>query len=176
MFAKHPLTGKDIRILNMDTAIWRDQKTLAWLEAPPSSPMDRWDIGAPSVAAAMALVNPDIVLCLGPVEDCAAWCKAGHAAQPKIVAVTQPLVKYMGVDAFAKLGLGNVVCLEELHEMYPFVGDRWDGSVEDAKILLALILHFGRTFPVTNPSGRSVAGLKLQTEALTPQPLWLVTQ
>jgi len=176
MFAKHPLTGKDIRILNMDTAIWRDQKTLAWLEAPPSTPMDRWDIGAPSVAAAMALVNPDIVLCLGPVEDCAAWCKAGHAAKPKIVAVTQPLVKYMGVDAFAKLGLGNVVCLEELHEMYPFVGASWDGSVEDAKILLALILHFGRTFPVTNPSGRSVAGLKLQTEVLTPQPLWLVTQ
>ena len=182
MFAKHPLTGKDIRILTMDTSVWRDQKTLAWFDDAPASTerLSRWDVGATSVTAAGALavagLPPDIVLCLGPVEACATWCKDGHAAKPKIVAVTKPLVAHMGVEKFAELGLGNVVCLEEIHEMYPFVGAKWDESLDDAKILLAMVLHFGRSFPVKNPSNRDLRGLRIQEEVIAPQPLWLVTQ
>jgi hypothetical protein len=182
MFAKHPLTGKNIRIMNFDTSVWRDQKTLAWFDSAPSSAgrLNRWDIGATSVAAAAALdavgLPPDIVLCFGSVEACATWCKEGHAARPKIVAVTKALVTHMGLEKFAELGLGNVVCVEELHEMYPFVGPKWDGSVEDAKLLLAMLFHFGRTFPATNPSGRALRGLKIEETMVTPQPLWFVTQ
>jgi hypothetical protein len=182
MFAKHPLTGKDIRIMNVDTSVWRDQKTLAWYESAPSATerLDRWDTGATSVAAAISLsavgLPPEIVLCLGPEEACSSWCKAGNAAKAKIVAVPQKLVKHMGLESFGKMGLGNVVCLEELHEMYPFVGGAWDGSVEDAKLLLSLLFHFARTFPATNPSGRDLRGLRLQETMEIPQPLWLVTQ
>ena len=182
MLAKHPLTGKDIRIMNFDTSVWRDQKTLVWFDSAPTAVerLERWDIGATSVAAADSLVAaglaPDIVLCFGPVEACAAWCKAGHAAKPKIVAVSKELVAHMGVEKFGELGLGNVVCAEELHEMYPFVGGAWDGSVEDAKLLLAMLFHFGRTFPATNPSGRALRGLRIQSTMESPQPLWLVTQ
>lgn len=182
MVARHPLSGKDIRILTMDTSIWRDKKTLAWFDEPPSCTdrLTRWDIGASSVAAASALATaglpPDIVLCLGSDEACATWCKEGHAAKPRIVAVTQKLIKHMGMEAFAELGLGNVVCLEEVHEMYPFVGGAWDTSIDDAKILLAMVLHFGLTFPVANPSGRQLRGLRLQATSSVPQPLWFVTQ
>jgi hypothetical protein len=179
MFAKHPLTGKEIRILNFDTSVWKDQKTLVWLDEP-SAGMERWDIAAPSVDAAMRLVAAgltlDIVLCLGPVETCATWCKEGNAAKPKIVAVTKQLVQHMGIEKFAELGLGNVVCIEEVHEMYPFVGGAWDGSLDDAKILLAMLFHFARTFPTENPSRRGLRGLRIQNTVETPQPLWLVTQ
>jgi hypothetical protein len=179
MFAKHPLTGKEIRILNFDTSVWKDQKTLVWLNEP-SVGMERWDIAAPSVDAATRLaaarLELDIVLCLGPVDTCAKWCKEGNAAKPKIVAVTKELVQYMGVEKFAELGLGNVVCIEELHEMYPFVGGAWDGSLDDAKILLAMLFHFARTFPTENPSHRELRGLRIQNTVETPQPLWLVTQ
>ena len=182
MLARHPLTGKDIRILNFDTSVWRDQKTLAWFDSAPAARdrLNRWDIGATSVAAAIALtavgLAPDIVLCFGPVDECEAWCKAGHAAKPKIIAVSKAFVTHMGIEKFGKLGLGNVVCAEELHEMYPFVGGAWDGSVEDAKLLLAMLFHFGRTFPATNPSGRGLRGLRIEPELQAPQPLWLVTQ
>ena len=182
MFAKHPLTGKDIRIMNVDTSVWRDQKTLAWYDSAPSvtERLNRWDTGATSVAAAVALtavgIPPEIVLCVGPEDVCSAWCKAGRAADAKIVAVTQKLVQHMGLETFAQLGLGNVVCLEELHEMYPFVGGAWDGSIEDAKVLLAMLFHFGRSFPLTNPSGRNLRGLRIQEALEIPQPLWLVTQ
>lgn len=166
--------------MNFDTSVWRDQKTLAWFDAVPENPkMNRWDIGATSVTAAQALsaagLPPDIVLCVGPLVTCAEWCKV-DAAKPKIVVVTKELVNHMGMETFAKLGLGNVVCAEELHEMYPFVGNRWDGSVEDLKVMLAMLFHFGRSFPVTNPTGRDLRGLRLGTELITPQPLWFVTQ
>ena len=182
MLARHPLTGKDIRIMTFETAIWRDKKTLLWLDSVPESldRLNRWDIGATSVAAAEAITAagllPDIVLCFGPVEAAAQWCKDGRAARPKIIAVTKELVAYMGLESFGKLGLGNVVCVEELHEMYPFVGGAWDGSVEDAKLLLAMLFHFGRTFPATNPSGRDLRGLRIQAAVESPQPLWFVTQ
>ena len=168
--------------MNFDTPVWRDQKTLAWFDSAPAviDRLTRWDIGATSVAAALALsgagLAPDIVLCFGPVDICAAWCNAGHAAKPKIVAVSKQLVTHMGLEKFSELGLGNVVCTEELHEMYPFVGEAWDGSVEDAKLLLAMLFHFGRTFPATNPSGRALRGLRIQPTMEQPQPLWLVTQ
>lgn len=182
MLARHPLTGKDIRIMNFETSVWRDQKTLVWFDSHPSSTerMNRWDCGATSVAAARALcdagLTPDIVLCFGPVDLCATWCKEGHAANPKIVAVSKELVRHMGVEKFAELGLGNVICVEEIHEMYPHVGDKWDGSLDDAKLLLAMVFHFGRTFPVTNPAGRGLRGLRIQETVELPQPLWFVTQ
>jgi hypothetical protein len=168
--------------MNFDTSVWRDQKTLAWFDSAPPviDRLNRWDIAATSVAAATELVAaglpPEIVLCFGPVEACADWCKAGHAAKPKIVAVTKALVTHMGIEKFGQLGLGNVVCVEELHEMYPFVGGAWDGSLDDAKVLLAMLFHFGRTFPATNPSGRDLRGLRLEPVLQAPQPLWFLTQ
>ena len=182
MLAKHPLTGNDIRIMTLDTSIWRDQKTLAWYDSVPATTerLNRWDVAATNVVAAQALaaisLPADIVLCLGPVEAAATWCKEGHAAKPKIVAVTQALVKYMGMEAFSKLRLGNVVCIEEIHEMYPFIGGAWDGSVEDAKVMLSMLFHFRRTFPATNPAGRNLRGLVLEDTFRTPQPLWFITQ
>ena len=168
--------------MNLDTSLWRDQKSLVWFDSAPTSTerLNRWDIAATSVTAASALtaasLPPDIVLCFGPIETAAQWCKDGHARGPKIVAVTKKLVSHMGLEKFAELALGNVVCLEELHEMYPHIGSAWDGSVEDAKVMLALLFHFGRTFPATNPSGRPLRGLVLQDTLQSPQPLWLVTQ
>ena len=166
----------------MDTSLWRDQKTLLWLDAIPQSVdrLNRWDIGTTSVATAAALsaadLSPDLVICLDDLEVVAKWCLEGHAAKPRIVAIRKDLVTHMGLESFAKLGLGNVVCLEELHEMYPAVGSSWDGSAEDAKILLASVLHFGVTFPATNPAGRQISGLRIEAATTVPQPLWFVTQ
>jgi hypothetical protein len=54
MLARHPITGKDIRIVSLETSISRDQKTLAWLAKPPAEleRWSRWEIGATSSVAA----------------------------------------------------------------------------------------------------------------------------
>lgn len=140
---------------------------------------DRWDIGTTSAAAAEKLaaagLPADIVVCLGPHEETAAWCTAGHPKAARIVAVSRSFVEFITIEKLAALRLGNLICLDEIHDMYPFVGEKWDGTENDAKVLMAIVLQMSRTFPVA-PSSRSMRGLRIESELVRPQPLWLVTQ
>ena len=78
------------------------------------------------------------------------------------------------------LRMSNLLCLDEMHELYPFTGAKWNGTVEDAKTLVTLGLHYGRTFPCA-PSAERLAvcaerGLKVSTTTEAPRPMWLITQ
>jgi hypothetical protein len=182
MLARHPLTGKDIRIISLDTSVWKENKTLVWLEAAEESvPWSRYDVGVTSVAAAVALksrgIQADLVLCLGDHKETAAWCQSGEWSKARIVAVPRAFVEFMGFEALMKLRMGNIMCLDEAHELYPFIGGRWDGSVADAQILMAAILQTRRTFPIeSTPGQRTIAGLQVMNSSVKPQPLWLITQ
>lgn len=178
MLARHPLTGKPIRIISIDTSVSKDQKTLAWFDHEVDERWSRWDIGATSVAAArlLAATQPDVVLCLGPHEETAAWCEEGLWSKARVVAVPRTFIQFMGMEKLMKLRMNNVLCLDEIHDMYPFVGAKWDGTQADAQVLLAMILQVGRTFPVA-PVSRPLGDMKVFAEmAPPPQPLWLITQ
>jgi len=180
MLARHPLTGKDIRVISLDTSFWRDQKTLAWFDEPPKGARwSRWDIGTTSVTNARALTAagfpPDVVLCLGPYEETLQWCIEGLWSAPRILGVPKAFVDHIGLEKLLALRMGNVICLDEIHDMYPFVGEKWDGTEKDAKVLMAMVLHCGRTFPL-EPSARNTRGLRVESEAVKPQPMWYITQ
>ena len=184
MLAKNPKTGKDLRIISLDTSVWRDQKTIVWLDEVPS-PADwsKWDIGVTTTAGATALeakgIKPDIVLCLGPHDESKAWLSTPAREAARLVVVPKALVDSIGMEAMLELRMNNLLCLDEMASLYPFVGVAWDGTVEDAKALVALALHFGRSFPVA-PGPRSALatkrGLKLLPAVEEPKRLWLVTQ
>ncbi|NDD91628.1 hypothetical protein EBZ37_06050 [bacterium] len=182
MLARHPLTGKDIRIISLDTSVWKENKTLVWLDSVEQpARWARYDVGVTSVAAATALkakgIQADLVLCLGDYKETAAWCESGEWSKARIVAVPRAFVEFMGFEALMKLRMGNIICLDEMHELYPFVGAKWDGSVADAQILVAAILQTRRTFPIQpTPGQRTVAGLQALATSVEPQPLWLITQ
>jgi hypothetical protein len=115
------------------------------------------------------------VACLGELEVTAGWLRTPAAAAVRIVALPKSLIEFVGYKNIISIGLKNILCLDELHGLYPFVGAPWDGTANDAKVMLALILHFGQTFPV-EPSSRKTYSLKLGAAMVEPQPLWLVTQ
>jgi hypothetical protein len=182
MLAHNPKTGKELRIINLETSVWRDQKTLVWLDAVPLHPerWNRWDVGTADTAVANQLqaagITVDVVVCLDDAAQ--SWLEDGHWAKARLVVVTRSLVKVMGMDKLLALKMSNLLCLDEIHDLYPFTGSAWDGSVGDAKALIALALHFGRTFPVTSARKEFAAerGLKVQDTMETPQELWFVTQ
>ena len=166
--------------MSSDTSFWKDQKTLVWFDtaaAVPEGQWSRWNCGTTTVEMAKKLpYTPDVVLCLGDFDTTVAWCKEGNWSKAKLVGVTRAFVERIGIQQLLKLRMTNLICLDEIHELYPFVGRAWDGSVDDAKVLMALILRCGTTFPAENVAGRNLYTLKTRKEYVKPQPLWLVTQ
>ena len=44
MIGQHPITGKEIRIINTETHLYRDKKTLVWLrDQEPNPRYVRWE-------------------------------------------------------------------------------------------------------------------------------------
>ena len=183
MLARNPKTGKDLRIINLDTSVWRDQKTLVWFDTVPTDKRwNRWDIGCVDTNVADALhaagLPADIVICLN--DSAQAWLESGNASKARVIIIPQALIKSMGMDKLLELKMNNILCVDEMHDLYPFLGKAWDGTVEDAKAMVALSLHMGRSFPVKASEQRTQSclekGLKLLETGDAPQELWLVTQ
>ena len=90
MLARNPKTGKDLRIINLDTSVWRDQKTVAWFDEAPvaTGRWNRWDIGATDTTVATALhamgLTPDVVVCLNDPEVVRAWLEAGNWSKARL--------------------------------------------------------------------------------------------
>lgn len=185
-FAKHPLTGTPIRIMTTEASVWRDQKTLVWLGAddmakPEAARWNRYEVGVTSKggldAATAAGMRVDVAAALGPAEPWAAWMAAGGWESVALLAVPKSLVDHIGLVELRAMKIKNMICLDEMHELYPFVGASWDGSEDDAKVMLALALHMGRTGPCeAASSSRPLRGLRVEASIPPPAPLWLVQQ
>ena len=181
MQARHPKTGAPIKIMQSEGSTWRDQKTLVWLDDIPTEPerWSRYDIGVTSLKAYKMLekegMDISVFICLDEPEAALEWFKKYAAKSSAIIAVPKTFVEAVGIETLMALRVTNMICLDEMKDLYPFTGAAWDGSKEDAKVLLALMLHMGRTFPV-EATGRNVYNLKCLATIVPPQRLWLLQQ
>jgi hypothetical protein len=189
-FAKHPLTGAPIRIMTTEASVWRDQKTLVWLDAAAAAQAaakrwNRFEVGVASKealdAAQTAGLRVEVAMALGgDLAAWVAWMAAGGWESVALLAVPKSLVEHIGLVELRAMKIKNMICIDEMHELYPFVGGAWTGSEDDAKVLLALALHMGRTGPVADLAAaaltRPLRGLTLLAELPVPAPLWLVQQ
>jgi len=161
--ARHPKTGKPIRIIKSDSSLWRNRKTLVWLtaDANPAKRWDRWDVGVTCSADALALegkTEVSLVACLGETEKEITWLLTGPKAP--IIALPKALAMRIGIETLVKLQLRSLICLEEISDLYPYV-PRWDGTIEGAKQTLGTMLHYKNNYV---------------TPTVAPPPLWFVTQ
>ena len=189
MYARHPKTGALIRVLNSEGSVWKDSKTLVWLEGTESQgteepPWSRWDIGASSIGAWTTLtakgINPDVAILLGPIQQTRRWLLEGTWRKCRIVVAPKALLEDIGLEDLSKLRITNMVCLEECINLYPFLEQPWTGSTESAKALVALILQYSRSFPISANTQYDVVaaklGLSLKPTLESPPPLIFVTQ
>ena len=181
MQARHPKTGAPIRIIQSEGSIWRNQKTLVWFDEIPTEPerWSRYDIGVTSVKAYTMLekegMEVSVFICLDEPTVALEWFKKNVSKSSAIIAVPKTFVEAVGVETLMSLRMSNMICLDEMKDLYPFTGAAWDGTAEDAKVLLALMLHMGRTFPV-QPTTRNTYSLKCEQAIVPPQRLWLIQQ
>jgi hypothetical protein len=196
MLARHPKTGAPIRILKSDSSLWRDQKTLVWFDAGTvkdfTAAHSRFETGVVGLEAAKALAaaaaKPNILLSINDSASAVkAWLETGAWQSYMMVCFSRATIQDIGVEFFSRLSMRNLVCLDELHQVYPFLGPAWtEGSVEDAKVIIAMVLHMGRTGPVDLTAidekrkevvrSLTAGRLELSSALLNPSPLVLVTQ
>jgi hypothetical protein len=151
MQAKHPLTGKPIRILRTETHLYRDDKTLCWLRDQPYLPkFGRWDS---LVSDANALETWTRVLGMPPMvfasvsNDSAEIKKLLESDLLNGVQIIflrkGPLMAY-GKPALEAKGYQNIICIEEIERMYPNTFYKFYEDSEQS--LPDLILAIGAMF------------------------------
>ena len=188
MMAQNPKTGKPINIIRSETSMWRNKKTLVWLQGQKEEiPWDRWDtltVG-PSDTTKWLSAKKRIDFIVLPSNDEATktfFLNASHRSH-RMFFITRPLVTSIGEAKFRSLGIANVVCLEELHLMYPFLGHIWDSTVEDSILLVTALLRFSIVVGLnTQPKDRlaifkaNEVSLAFEQATKGPKPLWFITQ
>jgi len=92
------------------------------------------------------------------------------------IAIPRSILQWKSED-YWKENFDNLLCLDDLHEQYPFLGEPWNGSISDALHLFALLGRYHRLVdvPVSNESLRPRYGLSIEHE-IRPQELVLYTQ
>lgn len=171
MQGRHPKTGKPIRILQTETSIYKNSKTLVF----PSDENPKWsrfDVGV--VGSRNIQSNTDVLLLCeanNQKEDIA-WLKKGKWRDVKLILATTAMLKEIGEEQLKELGVGNLICLEEIGDLYPFVEGTWDGTVNDAKLLAGLLLRMNLVMGA-EPSTKRHINAEVPT---LPRELWMITQ
>jgi len=149
MYGRNPKTGKQIRLLKSESSIWKNQKTLVWLhDTLIKKNMDRWEtvcVGLKDFTAAKAMnLRVDAIILLENSKEEIQFLKQKHLHGEMMIFLSQRIVFIMGDTTFAALQLRNVICLEEITDVFPFVGKPWNGSKIDALHMMSLILRTHR--------------------------------
>jgi len=135
MLTTHPKTGATIRLMKSESSIWKNRKTLVWMKGPPTTDTARWarwDIAVDNLDPIVLSWKPQMVVLINETPAATKWLQTPAAKNTRFILVSRNLVNFIGEEKFHGFGLGNVLCLEEFSEMYPFIGPAWDGTVEDA--------------------------------------------
>lgn len=182
MIARHPKTGKEVRLIKSEGAIYKNSKTLVWLDMDGKLDGYRWDIGTSSLdtwyyAKESNIPVKVVILMMNDLEAAEEWILSGLWKSCTMVAACSGILQKIGIKRLASLGVSNMICLDEMANIYPYLETPWDGTEMDARALVSIVLHYTRTFPVTTPSRPTKKyGLTCSKEIEMPPQCILITQ
>jgi len=151
MIAHHPITGKEIRIIQTSASLWKERKTLSYTSG------SIWDTANTSFNATYRIF-------LEPVLKDDLICKS------KILFFART---HLDLKLLDELSIKNALCLDELHILYPHIGSPWDGSLADAVMMIASLMRYQYVHGIWGSRGEL---LGLSREINEPAPLWWITQ
>jgi hypothetical protein len=165
MLAHHPLTGKEVRIIQTDASLVKENKTLSY---GPSKHLETVSEDLDSF--------PTYSLILRPVPLDSFLAASKHS---RVLMVSKDAFEALGVttDEFKKLDVKNMIYLHEIHLMYPHLGGAWDGTAQDAAVLLAGLLRYNKIIgeELTASDRAATLGIAVNPSE-KPMRLWWVTQ
>jgi hypothetical protein len=167
MLAHHPITGKEVRIMETEASIVKERKTLYY-----NSPAGN--------AKYLEYVSEDLnsnstyTLILRP---CPVDILVSVSKRSRVIFVSQEAFESLGlsIDEFKKLDIKNMIYLHEIHLMYPHLGGAWDKSPEDAVVLLAGLMRYNKIVGIEASERAATIGINVVLSE-APMRIWWITQ
>ena len=199
MLAHHPITGKPIRIIKTETHLYKNKKTLIWLRNSPSSyatpeRFKRWETLVTSADLAEEWHSvfksyPSAILLTNDDAKTLDWLKKCAPKKQQLLFLSKKCMDTFGIEQFTKYGFVNVICLEEMAEMYPHTIHTFQQKDELAITVLSLAALFrtmravgftddelsDESFSAYAKQLEESYGLQVVTVA-EPEQLWLIQQ
>ncbi len=169
MQAYHPVTGKQIRIIQSDASLWKEKKTLCW-KTTRSEDSGQWDSVSFDVT-----IRAMYSVALGGIEqkELIQRCEQSRLVFLEKLANAEITAEFLKTNR-----ISNLICLEEMKDLYPHLGDAWNGSELDAFLLVAGLLRYRSiaNAPEAQKTDRfSKLGLHYESQE-NPAPLYWCTQ
>lgn len=190
----HRITGKQIRILKTEAHIYKNQKTIVWLRNNPSAyasadRLQRWD----SIVIGHELAHqwnkqwntfPSAIVIREPTPEALEWIVTSAPKSYQLLCFSKKVIETIGVERAKSLGFTNIICLEEMGEVYPQlfrVYEETDSDV-DVCLMIAIIFRSSRLLGLVQEELQSPLVDLYKRYNLTvdvfqePEPLWLIQQ
>lgn len=171
------------KVMTLTTPTVRNLRTLIWLQHQKPMYSSKWDVVVTSLeryhywddqnARIVGMIFDHVE---GEVDDFMADLYES-AKNVTMVLLPQSILSLKSEDFWAD-NFDNVLNLNQLLESYPYLLEPWNGTIQDAISLMALLTRYNRLVdcPVTE-SRRNMLGNSFQvTEKIVPQESWLITQ
>lgn len=155
--AKHPKTGREIKILQTETHVSRNQKTLVWLRnAHHATPkIQRWEGLVTSLQSYKQFqekqIQPLYIILQEVSQEVQEWLKAEEPANLLLCFVARDNLQAVGVETIRSLGHQNIIALEEMLRLYPQLQQEYEPEepISRSVIRVATIMQKQRLFGLT---------------------------
>lgn len=165
MLAHHPKTGAPIRILQTETHLWKNQRTLAVVRSQED--IDR--VGGRWKTVAPAPLPADYTLSLTVSEGLVPFflgssLDKGADTQRGLHIMTREVYTALSEPLLTRRGYQNLLILEDIAELYPHLGFSYGPETTELQCLqmIQALLRFPK--------------LVLDVQSEPPAPLWFITQ
>ena len=191
MLAHHPLTGKEIRVLKTEVQLYKNQKTLLLLRNPPSTyknheRLKRWDTIVFGHELSHAW-KPSSTVIREPTPEALEWIVKEAPRTHEMLFFSKKVLEILTVEKAKELGFCNIICLEELGEVYPHLLRVYtpEDSDIDVFLMIAILFRASRALGLTQEELKVPSPLSetyklkynLQTGLhATPEALYLIQQ
>ena len=168
--------------LVVNAPIRRDQRTLIWLQNQnPAITWSRWDAVVSSLAdyrrwydADSRLVGAVILSVEGDTDTFLADLYSVAKDVPMII-VSRDILSLKSEEYWTE-NFDNLLCVDDALTQYPFLITPWDGTIEDAIAMFAVLCRYSRLVDVIETRLCMFRSHIQSVKDIIPEETWLITQ
>jgi hypothetical protein len=173
------------KILNLNTAIVHDQRTLVWLQTQDVTVnWNRWDAVVSSISdfknwSALGARIVGIVLNQMEGDNINEFADELFSIGKDVPLILLPQsILSQKKEEFWADNFDNIMNLDALGEQYPFIKKEWDGTRADAVAIFTLICRYNRLVDceMTVERFKLLDGIVHVENGIKPNRAWMVTQ